>query len=490
MKKSYPNSIPILVIVSLLLCGCMQAPKENAVISKNDGSFDINVVQTAPDATETTEYKEICYTDTFMNSDNSVEFELAIDETFANTNMPVVEIVPHYLTESDAKRVAEVLFENASFYEARPLLSETYSKDELLEKIKRWSEYTSPDAVQELLGRDGTSTAELVQLFIEDYTLMSETASEDPIVGQCQWQFKKSSFYTVSAEEASQRDISNDNDQISAEVKVGDISYKYNVSKRNLPDYKLNNISAYLDAGTSPDSIDSAIFRSWLCRTEQPTQDQIYNVQLKAEQMLAELGLGQWQVDQCFVETKYFGDDAEYTIVVTAVPVLNGVSAIRQPQISNLNLEEAYASNYYLTDVRFEFSADGRLVEFWLESPIEVKEVINENVAVMSFDDLVQQLRNLLALRDSEEFDLPAMEDAAGEKIKCTVRIDHMEYGLSRVKVPDTDESYYYVPSVLFSGSKLYYGEESGTVYFESAESEPLVALNAVDGTNIALWQG
>ena len=82
------------------------------------------------------------------------------------------------------------------------------------------------------------------------------------------------------------------------------------------------------------------------------------------------------------------------------------------------------------------------------------------------------------------------MEDAAGEKIKCTVRIDHMEYGLSRVKVPDTDESYYYVPSVLFSGSKLYYGEESGTVYFESAESEPLVALNAVDGTNIALWQG
>ena len=87
MKKSYPNSIPILVIVSLLLCGCMQAPKENAVISKNDGSFDINVVQTAPDATETTENKEICYTDTFMNSDNSVEFELAIDETNRRRNI-------------------------------------------------------------------------------------------------------------------------------------------------------------------------------------------------------------------------------------------------------------------------------------------------------------------------------------------------------------------------------------------------------------------
>lgn len=57
-------------------------------------------------------------------------------------------------------------------------------------------------------------------------------------------------------------------------------------------------------------------------------------------------------------------------------------------------------------------------------------------------------------------------------------------YGLTRVKVPNTDESYYYMPAIIFWGDIQFQGENTGNVYdvesgFNSAF--PLLILNAVD---------
>ncbi len=489
MNVKSKQLICILVVLSTFLCGCQQAPKESVITSKNDGAFDIKAAQSAAETHDAAETQGISYTDTFTNNDGSVEFQLSIDETVTAADMPVVEVIPHYLTEEDAQRVAYALFKNAAFYDARPTLSAEYSRSEILEKVDRWSQYANDDAILKLLGKESKDTVELIKRFIENYTIMSATAPDGAAVGPCQWKFKKSSYYTVSAEEAEKRDTSKDNDQISAEVRIGTVSYKYNAATRNLSDYKLNNISVYLYSGISPNSIDTAIFRSWLCRTEEPTQEQISNIQQKADQMLREMDLGQWQIDQCNVKTQYFGDTPEYIINVTAVPLLNGIPAIRQPQLANLKSEETYASNYYLTDANFTFSANGELISFELDSPIEIKSTINKNVAVMGFDALIDRLKNLLMLRDSGEYGLSAISDAVGENVKCTARIESMEYGLSRIKVPDTDECYYYVPSVVFNGTAQYYGEASGNTYFETDTPQPLVALNAVDGTVITLWQ-
>ena len=76
----------------------------------------------------------------------------------------------------------------------------------------------------------------------------------------------------------------------------------------------------------------------------------------------------------------------------------------------------------------------------------------------------------------------------------CKVDICQLEYGLIRVKVPNTDESYYYVPGMILYGTIDYWGEASGNILASSGDPilsnsriVPLVALNAVDGSFIEL---
>ena len=106
-----------------------------------------------------------------------------------------------------------------------------------------------------------------------------------------------------------------------------------------------SSIQTPLGDGSSPSSIDSNIYQAKLCRTEKPTDDDIAAVVAKAEKMLHDMDLGQWQIDSTSIHTTYYGDTPEYTINVSAVPVFNGTSAARVPQIGNLKSTLAYASN-------------------------------------------------------------------------------------------------------------------------------------------------
>ncbi len=208
--------------------------------------------------------------------------------------------------------------------------------------------------------------------------------------------------------------------------------------------------------------------------------------------------MGQWQVDQCYLVTDDRAEELSYKIYVTAVPLIEGVPAIRRPQFENLKSDNSYASNYYLTDAMLVFSADGKLVDLTMYSPIDVKEVLNDNVATMTMDEVVQRAKEHLSLSDKEACGLEGelldvLERGAGEDFVCKIDLCKMEYGMFRVKVPNTDESYYYVPGALFYGTIDYCGTESGEIYYSSGTDFgddriiPLLALNAVDGSVITL---
>ena len=104
-----------LLVITVCLSSCQKNPKQNPVVSKNDGAFDANLVQSAkedkkPDATQSIRYSE-----EFSSTDGSVEFRMYIDADVFDGNWPVVEVKPHYLTEDDAQRVAIALFGNVDF---------------------------------------------------------------------------------------------------------------------------------------------------------------------------------------------------------------------------------------------------------------------------------------------------------------------------------------------------------------------------------------
>ena len=204
-----------LVLSVMLLTGCAENPKEEAVVSKNDGSFDIGIVQSATEpgneatiatepsenlsVTETEPPKEFFqYNSQFMSSDNTVEFTIDLNADISDLPMPVVEVAPHQITTEDAKRVAEVLFGDAVFYEAEPLGMEIFSKSEIQAKINRLLNY------QGALGHYDSAVFDSARkMFIEEYTMRMETAPEENPHQLCPWEYRKSSYYYWTTEERS-----------------------------------------------------------------------------------------------------------------------------------------------------------------------------------------------------------------------------------------------------------------------------------------------
>lgn len=475
----------VLLPVSLLLCACQENPEKSSVVSKNDGAFDANVTATAGEHHEPGETTVVRHTDQFTSTDGSVTFLMDIDEEVTMVDMPVVKVKPHFLTEEDARRAAIALFGDVTFYEAEPARSYIYSKSEIQEKIQRWSPYTTQEALRELYGYDPPDyTAGLVKDFIEEFTQRYELAPEESPHVPCQWTFRKGSVYMLPPDELKEADTSDDNDEIDCQLRLNGIPYLFMVSNRDRSDFKVNMISACVDDGISPSGVDNQIFRARLFRTPEPTGEQLAAIRAQAEQILEDMALGEWKIDRCYVETLYMGEIPEYVVHVDAVPVLNGVEVVRQEQLTSLRGEDRYSSSYYYTDVNFEFAATGELYYFMMYSPLDVQEAVNSNVAVMSFDQLLENAKEYLRNSDAYAYGFGLFLNMVQEPVSCTVTVSQLKYNLIRIRVPNSDDDYCYVPGITLQGTVQYVGE-SGKVYYETLEPENLVAINGVDGSAI-----
>lgn len=494
-----------LVLSVMLLTGCAENPKEEAVVSKNDGSFDIGIVQSATEPTndintatvpsedstinEAEPPKELFqYHSQFMSSDNTVEFTIDLNADISDLPMPVVEVAPHQITTEDAKRVAEVLFGDAVFYEAEPLGMEIFSKSEIQAKINRLLSY------QGTLGHYDSAVFDSARkMFIEEYTMRMETAPEENPHQLCPWEYRKSSYYYWTTEELASMDTSQDNDELQVRTNVYGIPYLLTISTRDRSDYKINNIHVVIDDGPSPLSADWYIFQSQLCQTSEPNEEAMGAVSQQTLEMLQRMQLGDWTISECYVEVANHNDVPEYIIVVNAVPQYEGVAAVRRPQITGLTSKETYASNYYLTNAQFKFNATGTLLSMEMISPIDLISVINGNVQTLGFDELMNRAENHLTLSDYHAYDRLQFIALGDEDYFCFVKITDADYGLTRVKVPNTDESYYYVPAIFFYGNVQYQGKETGAVYDVDIEEEvrrPILVLNAIDGSIINTTNG
>lgn len=425
-----------------------------------------------------------------MSQNGVIEFIIDIDEEICGELIPSIEVKPHFLTEEDIKRVAYVLFPEGEFYEAEPDLEMNFSKAEIQEKIDLWSYYATEDALRELFGYRPNQPdylpeiAEIVRKFVEEYTGMLESAPNENPHKLCDWTFKKSSFYWQTKEEFASKDTSNENDDIIANIKIGDVRYRFSASVRDGDDFLICNIHAYPYDGISPNGISDRIYQARLCRTAEPTAEQVEGAKRKAEAMLAQMQLGQWLVDECYVEKQEINEYTYYSIHVNAVPVLNGIPALRKAQLENLRSDLPGAARLYYTDVQFEFTANGDLVYFSMKSPLEVKDVV---AAEMSALDIEQQFRIAEEYLSRKSFYAYSMGMEVtfghqGDPIGCIANITGLEYNLTRINGEDPLESYYYVPGIKLTGSVKYYNLKTGEVYLER-QDVVFAIIDASEGT-------
>lgn len=461
-------------LAGIILCGCQSAPEENIVTSKKDGSFDIAVIESAteePSAGEST-YTEISYMDQFQSSDNSVNFTFEIQETVPNGPNPVVEVVPHYLSGADTERVARALFGDVDFYEYEPLFSPVYSKSDIQRKLARWTKN---------YGAAGISEGSVEEKFILEYTKMLETAPDENPHTPCQWTMKAGSYYLENSSNV--KDTSEDNDEIKAETIIGDVPFVVWAITRNRDDYKQNLFFVEPDSGSNPYGNDYFIFRNQICKGEKPNDEDLKAVAEKAEHLLEKMELGEWKIDQCFVEEL---NPSAYIVHVNAVPKFLNLAAVRRPQFHSIHNEHAYSSTYYLTDASFEFSPDGDLFSFEMRSPVDVQTVINQNAVIMEWDKLMEIAKTYFTYTDKYAYGSQIEIDEIADNLRTDVCISNIEYGLVRVRVPDSYESYYYVPGVFFYGRAEFYGKYGkDPLSFSDQADKNLLILNAIDGSVI-----
>lgn len=476
-----------------MLCACQSHKGRNET---NVGTFDISQIESAPLIEPQIKEHQYVISDSFSSTDESVEVVFDISKNISITNMPVVQVQPHFLTETDVINIATALFGDVDYYEARPLLSTEYSVDEIQTKIKRWADYANPTALYELYGRQLDNLEELVKSFIEEYTIKCETASDTPTKHKAEWQFRKASYYKRPEDRIKEADLLLDNDEIAVELFSEGMPYRFVASTRNKNDFKLNYITAYLYDGISPNLIDERIFKSQLCRTSAPSDQQISYAKRTASNMLGEMGLGEWYIDSAQVETKYYGDIPEYSIQITATPVFNAANVIRQPQLSSLKSDDVFASNYYLTDAEFIFSPSGQLIRFVMYSPVNLEKTIADNVKMLEMEDQFECAKSILALSDYRDYllsqdQIEDLEKTNKEPLICKLTISDFEYGLTRIKAPNADDIYYYVPGILLKGAIDYVGKESHNVYASTGlelggeRILSLITINSIDGTMI-----
>lgn len=493
MKKII--AVLMLIITTIQLCACQANPNQAAVISKNEGIFESNIHQTAGKEDEF--LTEINDSEVFYSTDKSVEFSMKVEQTFTSSNLPVVEAVPYNLTGDDVKRIAQVFFGDAVFYERDQSSNPTYSKKQIQSNISRWSQYANPERLTSLYYDSETDPSydiDLLKMFIEQLNGLYETAPEenpDPI---CDWQLKKERNYNNLEMEINGRKVSDDADVIYAYTEFNGVEYVLAATTHNQENYVSNSITIGLQSAFGL-HWDKAIWRAELCRTEKPTEDQLSTITIKAEEMISQMGIGDWIIKSVYTNTEYYGEIPEYTIVVDAVPVLNGVSAIWRQETDSMTDDDTVASNYPMSKIEIIFSPSGDLVYFDMVSPIVVKEVINPNVAILSLESLIETGKSHLMLSDSKAgYGLPGgagiiemYEEAFNEKIICKIDISEIKLEMGRIRKADSDDGFYYIPVLVFEGIAEYYGEKSGVLYLSSSDyykpTINLVLVNAIDGT-------
>ncbi len=479
----------------LFLSACQSTPTQSVVTGKDNRVFLEKAKKSAEIPADTTP-ERVQYQEEFTSTDGSITFRMDIDTVLPYETFPVVEAVPHFLTGEEVRQIAEIILPGASFYDQNLNANPRYSREDLKRKIALWSLYATPECVQTLLGTTSEVDAAENQQYLENlktnlktWNTLLETAPESSPLQPCTWTFRSAEAYGMEDQ---------GDQEICAVARTPALDYTLLANSRNQPDFRLSGME--IQMGGDPTVNNLAVLRATLLRTGKPTQAEVSSASEKVQALLDQLNaanLGTWAISGTEILTQEVGDETEYEIYLKAGPVWEGHLAVKNQFADHMVGADAYAATYYQPGLVFSYSAHGDLVYFGMDSPMDARQVLNANVALLPREELLQKAVSQLRLSDVKNaFGIPSSsmldhrEELFDEKIRCEIEITSLSYDLGRIKAPGDDDTYYYVPLFVLSGMANYYGVDSGTLYLTSTDfggiDLPLITLNAIDGTVVS----
>ena len=467
-------------LLCLMVCACQATPDSAAVTSKNDGKLEAALEMTAGKNADDGQDSGL-YTDSFTNTDGDISYQVALDIPAIPGNMPALRVRPQTISADYAREVAEALFGDAEIYE----YSQTWSKAELEELMRslrqRMAELDTAEVYDSAIKEQ---LSEQLEAALANYEAEYAAAPETVESRLCSWDFHPHAWYYdqawVNKDDPEYISASKSEWIVAASERDG-IPYIYSVCNREEEDYRMHSITCEINWDLVAEDL--------ILGTQAPTETDMETARAEAEAMLEKMKLGAWVVDLCEMrEIGTLDGRSKYEIVVTACPVYNGVKVSHQQQLQSLRTDDAFASNYYYEEIVFQFSG-GHLICFEYQSPLEVVDVVNENVAILSFAEAMDKCKGQLQMRilKTEPYTSTDFYQATGKDVD----VYQAELGLVRIRVKNNTTDFYLLPAYSFRATYTLF-DKKGTLVFDSEILErtglgtkELVVINAVDGSII-----
>ena len=481
------------VFLTLSLCSCagkgpdVPPETENNIIEISRGETEDEVNKLAASA--------VAYTDSFQSADGSVNVEINLeDASLYDGSFQTLQITPRPFTEEEVEHIARVLFADAVFYESNGRREAT--KSELRAQQEVLLAYLDSDAMEKYNepGYQGLGTfdpAGAIRSFMERHPVEDAPESIERTV--CDFQYKPWSDYHPGIGEVENYY------QIAAQTEVDGIPYYFDAVNNTNAGIRVYHIGAYINEEIEwPLQLGTELYYDKLLSKAEPTQEQLDAVREKAEKLIGELNMGQWMIDSCEAV-----DMLQYwKIQVTAVPAINGIPMLRQPQLSSLRGEEEGTQNCYYPDLRMSFSANGDLLDFSLDTPVEISWESETESRVMSFSELMGSIKTQFSRYSAHQY---TDQYCFGEEAPVEVMIDRIELGYDMLPVSQcptevleyfgsplwvNNSDFYLVPAVAVSGNfrTVPASEEAYAFDYRQkcGEDALFTILNAANGSTIA----
>lgn len=406
------------ILLPLTLCSCAakepEAPAEteNTIveISRGDTGEDTNKLAASA----------VAYTDSFQSADGSVNVEINLEDTsLYEGSFRTLQITPRPFTEEEVQHIANVLFGDAVLYEY--INNREATKTELLEQREVLETLLEGDALKEMYADSADESAELIRNYLDKHKVEDAPESIEKTV--CDFQYKPWNDAQGYLE-------------INAHTEVEGIPYYFNAVNNTNNGVRIYRINVFVaNEIIWPLGVDEIMLCDQILGKEEPHQEQINAIREKAEDMMGELDMGQWQIDSCEVTKRR----DSYAIEVKAVPVYNGIPMLQQAQLSYLRGTEEGIQNCYNPELNITFSPDGTLYYFEMVTPVDIT-AAGEEGKTMSFAELIGSIKTRFS--QTSATDLPD-----GNRYADAV-VSDIQLGYAMVPVNSGDNEHIQLPGV------------------------------------------
>ena len=537
----------VLVLIMAVAAGataCQKTPEGEVVMSKKDEDFQKLIMQKA-DGKET-EYPASCQ-DSFISKDEKVNFFIDADVTVHGIDKyPVFTIKPVPFTDEITRKCADVFLEGGDGYYSLG----TLTKSELAEEIiKIQARLADEEGLREFCGDEKTYERVCAnhEKSLAYYQGKMQEAPEEKLELPTEFIFQPLEFYLderrysqYSAEQEMKNRVNpneSGNEYLIADSVLSDGRFaRFRVSNERSQTFIEN--SAYGDeryqimlyrvptyVGLSYLYIDDPFYMSSsdgdisaLFPQLTLTEDEALAI---AGEALSDMGAEYFYLMSSWIEKEKLtyeeneqvwglleGSEEEYRqardeleagkpeifYVFEFRPEYFGVPFI--PSSSRYIPEETYNSSIENEKIRMRVSNDGVIYFSWV-NPIQTINVVNDNVKLMPFDEILESARkrmklsyNLIALAPLDyESDIDAQLDKYEQ---ANMYIYEIELGLTRIPVYNKPGEYMMIPVWNFYGYYDLIGKAEQDTYMTDTDDDyfsryqyPLVTVNAIDGSII-----